>query len=105
MIGKEKKKVLYYNDTKSIENLQVNEDIIRFWREVAVDGMDENKIDDYLEKQGIASMKDAFANNTIQAQTSKRKTARGRLVKKHNLHMDKVLDEYNPELAKKPSAK
>jgi transcription initiation factor TFIIE subunit beta len=105
MMGKEKKKVLYYNDTKSPENLQVEEDIIKYWREVAVDGLDENKIDDYLEKQGIASMKDAFANNLTQAQPNKRKSARGRQVKKHNVHMNSVLDEYNPDMVKKPGPK
>lgn len=104
--GKEKKKVLYYNDVKSAENLHVDEDIIKYWREVAVDGLDEAKIEDYLEKQGIASMKDAFGGQAMQAQSSSKQrkpTARGRQVKRHNVHLDNLLNEYNPDLVKKPN--
>ena len=31
---------------------------MKLWRGVAVDGIDENKIEDHLEKQGITSMQD-----------------------------------------------
>jgi transcription initiation factor TFIIE subunit beta len=107
MMGKEKKKVLYFNDVKSNENLQIDEELIKHWRDVAVEGLDENKIDDYLEKQGIASMKDAFANSIMHAKPGdKRKPSqRGRQVKKHNTHLDNLLNEYNPDLVRKPNSK
>jgi len=61
IVGKGKKKVLFYNEKNSADNIQVEEDIVKYWRDVDVGGMDETKVDDYLEKQGIASMKDVFA--------------------------------------------
>lgn len=103
LFGKGKKKILYYNDTKNAaENIQVEEDIVKYWRDVAVEGLDETKIEEYLEKQGIASMKDAFANNKLTSQPVKRKqSTKGRQIKKHNDHLSGVLNEYNPDLIKK----
>jgi transcription initiation factor TFIIE subunit beta len=103
LFGKGKKKILFYQDKNSAENIQVEEDIVKYWRDVAIEGLDEEKIDDYLEKQGIASMKDAFASSIKEkdAQTNKRKsTAKGRQSKKHNDHMGSILTEYNPDLVK-----
>lgn len=103
MVGKGKKKVLFYNDKNSADNITVEEDIVKYWRDVEVGGMDETKIEDYLEKQGIASMKDLFANNRMQV-TGKRKGAgKGRQAKKHNDHLNGLLNEYNPDLVRKPN--
>lgn len=103
MVGKGKKKVLYYNDKNTADNIVVEEDIVKYWRDVAVDGMDETKIDDYLEKQGIASMKDLFASNRMQVTGKRKGSGKGRQVKKHNDHMGGVLTEYNPDLVRKPN--
>lgn len=103
MVGKGKKKVLYYNEKNSADNIVVEEDIVKYWRDVAVDGMDETKIDDYLEKQGIASMKDMFASNKVQIGGKRKGAGKGRQVKKHNDHLGGLLNEYNPELVKKPN--
>ena len=100
-MGKGKKKVLYYNDKNSPDNIQVEEDIVKYWRDVAVDALDEDKIDDYLEKQGIASMKDAFASKIQNVATKKKGSARGRASKKHNDHLGNLLNDYNPDLVKK----
>jgi transcription initiation factor TFIIE subunit beta len=98
--GKGKKKVMFFNDTKSPENLQIEEEIVNYWRDVAVDGLDENKIDEYLENKGIASMKDGLENK-IQAPVGKKKPSqRGRQSKKHNDHLGSLLTEYDPTLKK-----
>ena len=34
-------------------------ELVKLWRAVTVEGIDENKIEDHLEKQGITSMQDA----------------------------------------------
>lgn len=101
-MGKGKKKVVYYNEKNTPDiNLQVEEDIVKYWREVAVDGMSETQIEDYLEKQGIASMKNV---QTEKKQVEvKRKTKQGRQSKKHNVHVE--LNEYNPDLVKEPLKK
>ena len=52
----DKKKILFFND-KSY-HLQVDEDLRQLWRGCTVEGVDERKINEYLTKQGINSMKD-----------------------------------------------
>ncbi|KAF5274799.1 hypothetical protein FQR65_LT00382 [Abscondita terminalis] len=46
----DKKKILFYNDRTA--SLPVDEEFQKLWRSVAVDAMDDAKIDEYLEKQG-----------------------------------------------------
>lgn len=46
----DKKKVLFYNDRTA--TLPIDEEFQKLWRSVAVDAMDDAKIDEYLEKQG-----------------------------------------------------
>lgn len=44
---------------KSFKNCRVIEvEFQKLWRSVAVEGIDDNKIEEYLEKQGITSMQD-----------------------------------------------
>lgn len=52
----DKKKVLFYNDRTC--NFYVDDEFQKLWRSVTVDAMDDNKIEEYLEKQGIRSMQD-----------------------------------------------
>jgi len=103
IVGKGKKKVLFYNEKNSADNIQVEEDIVKYWRDVDVGGMDETKVDDYLEKQGIASMKDVFAANRQQVSGKRKARQSGRQVKKHNDHLGGLLAEYNPDLVRKPN--
>lgn len=46
----DKKKIVFYKDRLA---LPVDEDFQKLWRSVAVDAMDDAKIDEYLEKQGL----------------------------------------------------
>ncbi|RNA42927.1 transcription initiation factor IIE subunit beta [Brachionus plicatilis] len=101
MPGKAKKKVFFYNDTKSAENLQLDEEIVKYWRDVAVDGLDEKKIDEYLENKGITSMKDGLeGKNQALIGGKKKPSQRGRQSKKHNDHLGSLLTEYDPALKK-----
>ena len=52
----DKKKILFYNDLSLCFN--VDEEFQKSWRSIAVEGMDESKIEDYLKNQGISSMQD-----------------------------------------------
>ena len=52
----DKKKVLLYNDKS--HNFQVDEELQKLWRGCTVEGVDERKIEEYLQKHGIASMQD-----------------------------------------------
>jgi len=102
--GKGKQKILYYNDKSSPENIQVELDITKMWNNVSVDGLDETKIAEYLERQGLSSMKDPNAAMAASIQPVKRKqSTKGRQIKKHNEHLGNVLNEYDPDLVKKPN--
>lgn len=46
----DKKKVIFYNDRTA--SLPIDEEFQKLWRSVAVDAMDDAKIEEYLDKQG-----------------------------------------------------
>ena len=64
-----------------------------------MEGLDESKIEEYLDHKGITSMKDE-AGKAAAGLLQKPKTAirKSRTFKRLNEHLDGVLDEYNPEL-------
>jgi len=89
----DKKKVLYFND-ESIR-FQVDDEFQKLWRSIAVDGLDENKIEEYLEKQGITSMQDHGPKKMVPMQKRKRASQKkNRGFKRHNDHMGDILEDY-----------
>uniref|UniRef100_U5EUM5 Transcription initiation factor IIE subunit beta n=1 Tax=Corethrella appendiculata TaxID=1370023 RepID=U5EUM5_9DIPT len=89
----DKKKVLFYNDRSS--NYVVDEEFQKLWRSVTVDAMDDAKIDEYLEKQGIRSMQDHGPKKPAipkrkKVQSKKRQFKRPR----DNEHLADVLENY-----------
>ncbi|RWS22097.1 general transcription factor IIE subunit 2-like protein, partial [Leptotrombidium deliense] len=90
----DKKKIVFYRD-KSMQ-FKVDEEFQKLWRSVAVDGIDETKIDNYLQKQGITSMQDLSVKKMNPIQKRKKPTSRKpRLFKKHNEHMGDILQDYD----------
>lgn len=89
----DKKKVLFYNDKSC--NLNVDDEFQKLWRSVAVDAMDDAKIDEYLEKQGIKSMQDHGVKKPI-APKRKKVANKKRQFKKprDNEHLADVLETY-----------
>ncbi|XP_019865022.1 general transcription factor IIE subunit 2 [Aethina tumida] len=89
----DKKNVLFYNDRTA--NLYIDEDFQKLWRSVAVDAMDDEKINEYLEKQGICSVKNYCPKKLV---TPKRKKAVQRKRKyrkpRDNEHLANVLETY-----------
>lgn len=89
----DKKKILFYNDRTA--SLPIDEDFQKLWRTVGVDTVDDEKIDEYLEKQGIRSMQD---NGPKKMAPHKRKkpTQRKKQFKKprDNEHLAHVLETY-----------
>ena len=87
----DKKKILFARDNGM--EFKVDEEFQKHWRSVAVDGIDEQKIEDYLEKNGITSMRDVGTKKITPIQKRKKPTMRkNRITKKHNDHMTDVLD-------------
>jgi len=72
----DKKKVLFYKDKQA--RISVDEEFVKLWRSVAVDGQDDQKIDEYLEKAGIRSMEGQGVKKTSAKMKKKpnRKTIR-----------------------------
>ncbi|KAK8787430.1 hypothetical protein V5799_022797 [Amblyomma americanum] len=89
----DKKKVLFYND-KSLQ-FNVDEEFQKLWRSVAVEGIDDQKIEEYLQKQGITSMQDMGVKKVNVAQKRKKPSSkRAKTFKKHNDHMGDILEDY-----------
>ena len=90
----DKKKIVYYND-KAMQ-FQVDDEFQKLWRSVAVEGLDESKIEEYLQKHGITSMAnlDMKKGNAIQKR-KKPTSKKPRSFKKHNEHMADLLEDYN----------
>lgn len=92
----DKKKVIFYND-KTID-IQIDEEFKKAWRSIAVDGLDEQKIEEYLQRQGITSMQDLGGANKKNQVVQKRKkpsTRKSRFFKKTNDHVGDLLQDYS----------
>ncbi|XP_037381902.1 transcription initiation factor IIE subunit beta [Talpa occidentalis] len=90
----DKKKVLFFND-KSCQ-FTVDEEFQKLWRSVTVDSMDEEKIEDYLKRQGISSMQDSGPKKVAPIQRRKKPASqKKRRFKTHNEHMAGVLKDYS----------
>ena len=120
----DKKKIMFYNDKMAnfsvsffeetilycllilIFDQKVDDDFTKLWRAVTVDAMDDAKIDEYLQKQGIRSMQDHGIKKPVapkrkKAQQKKRQFKRPR----DNEHLAEVLETYdNITITKKGDA-
>lgn len=88
----DKKEVLFFHDHTS--DFKVDEEFQKLWRSVAVDSLDDDKIDEYLEKQGIRSMQDLGIRRPAQKQIRKKAARRKNRGPKDNDHLKDVLEDY-----------
>ncbi|TRY58343.1 hypothetical protein DNTS_030966 [Danionella cerebrum] len=89
----DKKKILFYNDKNC--PFAVDEEFQKLWRSVPVDSIDEEKIEEYLKKQGISSMQETGPKKMTPIQKRKKPgTQRKRRFKTHNDHLNGVLEDY-----------
>ncbi|XP_068583304.1 transcription initiation factor IIE subunit beta isoform X1 [Cebidichthys violaceus] len=90
----DKKKILFYNDKHC--QFTVDEEFQKLWRSVPVDSIDEEKIDEYLKKQGISSMQETGPKKVLPVQKRKKQGGqRKRHFKTHNNHLAGVLEDYS----------
>ncbi|XP_065349527.1 general transcription factor IIE subunit 2 [Cloeon dipterum] len=90
----DKKKVLFYNDRTA--NFVVDEEFQKQWRAVAVESMDDAKIEEYLEKQGIRSMQDhGIKKQVIPIKRRKPANRRKNMKPRDNEHLADVLESYD----------
>jgi len=94
----DKKRVLFYYDHTT--DIEIDGEFVRQWRSISVDGLDIQKIEDYLDKQGIRSMQD---QGTKRLPVQKRKRGpvnRKKKAPKDNEHLADVLEDYDERGAK-----
>ncbi|XP_072377331.1 general transcription factor IIE subunit 2 [Diabrotica undecimpunctata] len=99
----DKRKVLFYNDRTA--SLPIDEEFQKLWRSVAVDAMDDAKIEEYLDKQGIRSMQDHGPKKPMAPKRKKPGTRKKTFKKpRDNEHLADVLETYeNDTLTQKNS--
>lgn len=113
----DKKKILFYNDKTAKLDVswlvsifcliiyvkkfkiwlffKVDEEFVKLWRATAVDAMDDAKIEEYLEKQGIKSMQDHGPRKPIAPKRKKASQKRRQFKKpRDNEHLADVLETY-----------
>ncbi|KAM9314652.1 transcription initiation factor IIE subunit beta isoform 2-T4 [Pholidichthys leucotaenia] len=90
----DKKKIIFYNNKHC--QFVVDEEFQKLWRSVPVDSIDEDKIEEYLKKQGISSMQETGPKKVLPVQKRKKQNAqRKRQFKTHNNHLAGVLEDYS----------
>jgi len=57
----DKKKVMFYNDKSA--SIEINEEFKKMWRSIAVENMDDEKIEEHLEKQVLLEIKLTVKNS------------------------------------------
>ncbi|XP_059145010.1 general transcription factor IIE subunit 2-like isoform X2 [Physella acuta] len=87
-----KKEVLFYNDRYC--RFSVDEEFQKLWRSVPVEGLDDQKIEEYLNKQGITSMEASGYKKVSALPRRKKGKQKPRSFKKHNDHLEGVLQDY-----------
>jgi len=94
----DKKKVLFYHDHTT--DFDVDEEFIKQWRCVSVDGIDDNKIEEYLSKQGISAMQDQGFKKFVAPKRKKGGGNRKKRLPKDNEHLLDVLEDYSEDPTK-----
>jgi len=95
----DKKKVLFYYDHTT--DLEIDDEFIKQWRSVSVDGVDEAKIEEYLDKQGISSMRDQGTKKFNMPKRKKVAAKRKHRAPKDNEHMSDILEDYSEMTAQR----
>lgn len=89
----DKKRVLFYNDLQL--NFSVDEEFQKAWRSIAVEGIDEDKIEEYLKNHGISSMQDLNLKKFTRPMQKRKDKKRKTNFKKLNNHMGDLLQDYS----------
>lgn len=85
---------------------QVDDEFQKLWRSVTVDAMDDAKIDEYLEKQGIRSMQDHGPKKPLIPKRKKGGQKKRQFKKpRDNEHLAHVLETYEDNTITQEGAK
>ena len=76
--------------------MPIDEEFQKLWRSVPVDGIDDNKIEEYLGNQGIRSMQDT-SEKVLPAKLIRKAAPKKRTFKRprDNEHLKEILVDYD----------
>jgi len=94
----DKKKILFYYDHTA--DMEIDDEFLKLWRSVSVDGVDDDKIEEYLTKQGISSMRD-HGKPRVMNHKRKMKSRKRTRAPRDNVHMEGILEDYSELTAAK----
>lgn len=85
---------MFYNDKTAL--MPIDEEFQKLWRSVPVDGIDDNKIEEYLGNQGIRSMQDT-SEKVLPAKLKRKAAPKKRTFKRprDNEHLKEILVDYD----------
>lgn len=90
----DKKEMICLNNKAYYPPNELDEEVLKTWRSVPVEGVDERKIEEYLKKHNITAMQNIeIKKATIQKKKPTKKRARA--FKSHNEHMGDILKDYS----------
>jgi len=89
----DKRKIVFYNEGKQEDKF--DEEFIKLWRSVSVDGVPEDKIEDYLDKHGIQSIQKMMTEETRPVPKRKVMRKQNKNFKAHNEHIKDILQDYS----------
>lgn len=93
LIRPDKKEMLYYNNKDDYPPVTIDEDIVKCWRSVSIEGVDERKFEEYLKKHNITAMENLEIKK---ARVQKKKPSKkAKPFKTHNEHMGDILKDYS----------
>lgn len=88
----DKKQIVFHNE-QAKEEERIDEEFVKLWRQVSVDGVPEDKIEDYLRTRGIQSIQRMITQET--KLVPKRKVRKpNKNFKAHNEHVKDILQDY-----------
>ena len=89
----DKKKIVFYHDNS--DDFEVDDDFVKLWRSVTVDGKDDINIEEYLNQQKITVMQgQGMRKVALKRKPIKRNNCRKRKLK-DNLHIAADLEDYS----------
>lgn len=89
----DKRKIVFYNEGKQED--KIDDEFIKLWRSVSVDGVPEDKIEDYLSKHGIQSIQKMMTEETRPVPKRKVMRRQNKNFRAHNEHIKDILQDYS----------
>jgi transcription initiation factor TFIIE subunit beta len=92
-VNKRKDHVYFYNDPDI--SFKPDEEFVKLWRTATVEHLDERKVEEYLQKHGITTIKELAPKRLASGPPKRKGTKRKMNQKIQNVHLSDVLENYD----------